>query len=128
VRERTELEEVSAVLLLTGDDGFNALAANVLAGQSRTPVYRLTPRHGYSPAAQDNAGAATLFSPTLTHHEIARRYESGSRVITQAADGATPAGSDPLFLIHRGRDLRPVTTFDAPTQEPGDTVVLLTPA
>jgi hypothetical protein len=128
VRERTELEEVSAVLLLTGDDGYNALAANVLAGQSRTPVYRLTPRHGYSPAAQDNASAATLFSPILTHDEIARRYGSGSRVTTTAADGAIPTGSDPLFLIHGGRDLRPVTTSDTPTPQPGDTVVVLGPA
>jgi NhaP-type Na+/H+ and K+/H+ antiporter len=127
VRERTELEEVSAVLLLTGDDGYNALAANVLAGQSRTPVYRLTPRHGYSPAAEDNAGAATLFSPTLTYDEIARRYGSGSRVTTTAADGGIPTGSDLLFLTHSGRDLRPFTTSDAPTPEPGDTAVLLGP-
>jgi NhaP-type Na+/H+ or K+/H+ antiporter len=128
VRERTELEEVSAVLLLTGDDGFNALAANVLAGQSRTPVYRLSPRHGYSAAAQGNAGGATLFSSTLTHHDIIERYGSGSRVTTTAADGAIPTGSDLLFLIHRGKDLRPVTTSDTPTPEPGDTAVLLGPS
>ena len=128
VRERTELEDVSAVLLLTGDDGYNALAATVLEGQSRTPVYRLTPRHGYSPAAQDNAGAATLFSPTLTHDEIARRHGSGSRVTTTAANSAIPTGSDVLFLIHSGRDLRPVTTSNIPAPEPGDTAVLLGPS
>ena len=128
MRERTELEDVSAVLLLTGDDGYNALAATVLEGQSRTPVYRLTPRHGYSPAAQDNAGAATLFSPTLTHDEIARRHGSGSRITTTAADSAIPTGSDLLFLIHSGRDLRPVTTSNTPAPEPGDTAVLLGPS
>jgi hypothetical protein len=128
VRERTELEDVSAVLLLTGDDGFNALASTVLAGQSRTPVYRLTPRHGYTAATQQNAGAATLFSPTLTHDDISRRYGSGSRVISEAANGAMPTGSDLLFLIDRRGALRPVTTSDAPTPESGDTVVVLGPS
>jgi hypothetical protein len=128
VRERTELEDVSAVLLLTEEDGYNALASTVLAGQSQAPVYRLAPRHGYSAAAQDNASAAILFSRTLTYDEIARRYGSGSRVTTTAADGAIPTGSDPLFLIHHGKDLRPVTTSDAPTPAPGDTVVLLGPS
>jgi NhaP-type Na+/H+ or K+/H+ antiporter len=127
LRGRNELEEVSAVLLLTDEDGYNALAANALAGQSRTPVYRLAPSHGYSIAALEEANAATLFSSTLTNDDITRRYESGSRVTTTAADGAVPTGSDLLFLIHRGKDLRPVTTSDTPTPEPGDTVVALGP-
>jgi hypothetical protein len=128
LRERTELEEVSSVLMLTPEDGYNALAATVLAGQSVIPVYRLAPRHGYSIAAVEKAAAATLFSPTLTHDDITRRYGSGSRVSSVAVDGAMPAGSDLLFLIHSGRDLRPVTTSDTPTPEPGDTVVVLGPS
>jgi hypothetical protein len=128
LRKRSELEDVTAVLLLTDEDGFNSLAANGLAGQSGTPVYRLAPRRGYADEAQEKANAAILFSSALTHDDITRRYESGSRVISEAADGAIPAGSDLLFLIHRGKDLRPVTTSDTPTPKPGDTAVVLGPA
>src|SRR5262249_5160602 len=72
LRERTELEEVGAVLLLTEEDGYNALAALALAGQSQVPIYRVAPSQGYSIAATEEAAAAILFSPTLTYDEIAR--------------------------------------------------------
>ena len=128
MRERTELEDVSAVLLLTEEDGYNALASTVLAGQSGTPVYRLAPRHGYAIEAREKANAATLFSSALTHDDITRRYESGDRISAQAANGAIPAGSDLLFLIeHDGKKLRPFTTSVAPTPAPGETVVVLGP-
>jgi hypothetical protein len=128
LRKRSELEDVTDVLLLSEEDGYNSLAANVLASQGGTPLYRLAPRHGYSIPAREKADAATLFSSTLTHDDITRRYESGSRIASVAADGAIPAGSDLLFLIdHHGKKLRPVTTSDAPTPAPGDTVVLLGP-
>jgi NhaP-type Na+/H+ or K+/H+ antiporter len=128
LRKRSELEDVTDVLLLTDEDGYNAMAANVLAGGSGTPVYRLAPRHGYSNAAREKADAATLFSSTLTHDDITRRYESGSRISSETADGAIPAGTDLLFLIdHDGKKLRPVTTSDTPTPAPGDTVVVLGP-
>jgi hypothetical protein len=39
-----ELEGVTAVLLLTEEDDFNALASAVLAGNLETQVYRLAPR------------------------------------------------------------------------------------
>jgi hypothetical protein len=127
VRERTELEDVSGVLLLTDEDNFNTLASTVLAGQPGTPVYRVAPRHASQRAVtEDNTAAATLFSPNLTNDEITQRYQSGSRVTSMAAD-AIATGSDLLFLIDRGGVLRPVTTSDAPTPEPGDTVVVLGP-
>ena len=128
VRKRSELEDVSDVLLLTEEDGYNALAAHLLAGQSGTPVYRLAPRHGYAIEAREKANAATLFSSALTHDDITRRYESGDRISAQAANGAIPAGSDLLFLIeHDGKKLRPFTTSVAPTPAPGETVVVLGP-
>jgi NhaP-type Na+/H+ or K+/H+ antiporter len=128
LRKRSELEDVTAVLLLTAEDGYNALAANVLAGQSGPSLYRLAPRHGYSMEAREKAAAATLFSSALTHDDITKRYQCGSRVSSKPADGALPTGSDLLFLIDHEGHLRPVTTSDAPTPEPGDTAVLLGPA
>jgi NhaP-type Na+/H+ or K+/H+ antiporter len=128
LRKRSEMEELTGVLLLSDEDGYNALAADILAGQSGTPLYRLAPRRGYSNAEREKADAETLFSPALTHDDITRRYESGSRISSQAADGAIPAGSDLLFLIdHDGTKLKPVTTSDALTPRPGDTVVVLGP-
>jgi hypothetical protein len=125
VRERSELEDVSAVLLLTDEDGYNALASAIVAGQSETPVYHLAPRPGRGASVEENTGAATLFSRTLTNDDISRRYESGSRVSAKTADGPADAGSDLLFVIDRKGVLKPVTTSDAPTPEPGDTVVCL---
>ena len=63
VGQGTELEGVTAILLLTDEDHFNALAATTLAGNSDTPVYRLAPRHG---AVAPNTPGETLFAPALT--------------------------------------------------------------
>jgi NhaP-type Na+/H+ or K+/H+ antiporter len=120
-----ELQGLMGVLLLTDEDGFNTLASTVLAAHPRLPVYRLAPhRGGYAVGLHDNA--ATLF-PHLTQDSITRRYQSGSRVTSKAADGAIGAGSDLLFLIDREGRLRPVTTSGALPPEPGDTVVVLGP-
>jgi hypothetical protein len=43
--EGAELEGITTVLLLTGEDDFNALACTVLDGNPDTSVYRLAPRH-----------------------------------------------------------------------------------
>jgi hypothetical protein len=128
MRQRSELEDVVDVMLLTGEDGYNALAALILSGIAGNRLYRLAPRHGYSMEAVETAAATTLFSPPLTHDDITSRYESGSRIGSGQANGAIPVGGDLLFLIDRGGHMRPVTTSDAPTPEPGDTVVVLGPA
>jgi hypothetical protein len=123
----SELESMIGVLLLTGEDGFNTLASTVLAAHPRLPVYRLAPHpggFGRTWARYDNA--ATLF-PQLTEDNITRRYQAGSRVTSQAADGAIPDGNDLLFLIGREGRVRPVTTSHAPRPEPGDTAVVLGP-
>src|SRR6516225_5802920 len=45
VTQGADIEGVTAVLLLTSEDDYNAMAATTLAGNSDTPVYRLPPRH-----------------------------------------------------------------------------------
>jgi NhaP-type Na+/H+ or K+/H+ antiporter len=121
-----ELESMSGVLLLTDEDGFNTLAATVLAAHPRLPIYRLAPHPGgFGGTWAEYDNAATLF-PQLTEDKITRRYESGSRVTaTKAADGASADGNDFLFLIGRDGQLKPVTTSRAPAPEPGDTAVVL---
>ena len=63
VGQGTELEGVTAILLLTGEDHFNALAATTLAGNAETPVYRLAPSHGTVPPYTPGE---TLFVLALT--------------------------------------------------------------
>jgi hypothetical protein len=65
VAQGADIEGVTAVLLLTGEDDYNVLAATTLAGNSDTPVYRLPPSES-GVVASYTPGEA-LFTPTLTH-------------------------------------------------------------
>jgi NhaP-type Na+/H+ or K+/H+ antiporter len=121
-----ELESMTGVLLLTDEDGFNGLGSIVLAAHPRLPVYRLAPRRGGYGDVGKYDSAATLF-PNLTHDDITRRYQSGSRVTAQAPDGAIATGSDLLFLIDPEAGLTPVTTSRPPKPGPSDTEVVLGP-
>jgi hypothetical protein len=119
-----ELEGITAVLLLTGEDHFNALAATTLAGDSGTPVYRVTPSPGA--LAPDTPGE-TLFAPALTGPALTARYTTGARITTHPSDGGIPPAADLLFLINPEGTLIPVTTSRSPGPQPGDTLVLLGP-
>jgi NhaP-type Na+/H+ or K+/H+ antiporter len=125
--EGAELEGITMVLLLTGEDDFNALAATVLAGNPDTRVYRLAPRHPTHGVVAPFSGQDTVFAPTLTRHDVAHRYQAGAQITTTPADGDTPPGTDILFLISPDGRLTPTTTSRAPTPQPGDTLILLGP-
>ena len=122
VGEGTEIEGVTAILLLTDEDHYNALAATTLAGNSETPVYRLAPSHGtvapYTPGE-------TLFAPTLTRSALTARYTAGARISTQSSDGGIAPATDLLFLINPEGTLIPVTTSRPPDPQQGDTLVVL---
>jgi NhaP-type Na+/H+ or K+/H+ antiporter len=123
-----ELEGITAVLLLTDEDDFNALAATVLAGNPETRVYRLPPRHPTHGVIAPYTAAETVFAPTLRRYDVGSRYHAGARITTQPANGRIPAGADLLFLISPDGRLTPATTSRPPTPQPGDTLVLLGPA
>ena len=125
VGQGAELEGVTAILMLTDEDHYNALAATALAGDSNTPVYRLAPSHGVE--APDDTGEI-LFAPTLTHPALTARYTAGARITTQSSDGRIPPATDLLFLINPVGTLIPVTTSRPPVPQPGDTLVLLGPS
>lgn len=124
ITEGTAIEGVTAVLLLTGEDHYNALAAITLAGSFDVPVYWLAPGRGA--AAPDGAGEP-LFAPTLTYPSLIARYTAGARITTQPSDGGIPPATDLLFLINPEGTLIPVTTSRRPDPQPGDTLVLLGP-
>jgi NhaP-type Na+/H+ or K+/H+ antiporter len=69
-----ELEGITAVLLLTAEDDFNALAATVMAGNEETHVYRLPPRHPTHGVLAPFSPADTVFAPTLTRETVTARY------------------------------------------------------
>ena len=126
VGQGADIEGITAILLLTGEDHFNALAAATVAGYSGRSVYRVAP----SPdaAVASNIPGDTLFAPALTRQALTTRYTNGARISTQPADGAIPPATDLLFLINPQGTLIPATTSGAPDPQPGDTLVLLGPA
>ena len=123
-----ELEGITAVLLLTDEDDFNALAAAELAGAADGQVYRLgarLPSHG---VVAPYTGGEILFGTSLTGYDIGHRYAAGARIFTRPADSGIPAGSDLLFLVRANGILAPITQTSIPPLEEGDTMILLSPA
>ena len=121
------VEGVTTVLLLTGEDDFNALGSIVLSGRFDGSVYRLAsarPQYNVDDSAH---GAEILFGPQLTGPELVRRFGAGSRVQALAADDGVPAGYDLLFLIRADGQLVPATSKTTPATYHADTMILLTP-
>jgi hypothetical protein len=126
LEQGAELQDVNAVLLLTDQDDFNALAAATLAGDPEITVYRLAPDPAHGVVAPYTAGE-TLFAPGLTRLTVTARYNNGSRITTAAADGTVPPGTDLLFRINAQGTLQPATGSRPRSPERGDTLVLLAP-
>jgi hypothetical protein len=124
----TELEGITAILLLTGEDDFNALAAAILAGSAETTVYRLAPAQPGHGVVAPFTGGHTIFAPGLTRDAITLRYNSGARITTQPAGGAVQPGTDPLFLISPDGTLTPQAPARTPAPASGGTLVLLGPS
>jgi hypothetical protein len=123
-----ELEGITAVLLLTDEDDFNALAATVLADNPETRVYHLGPRHPTHGVIAPYSGGDSVFAGTLTRANVSDRYNSGAQITTQPANHGIPPGTDLLFLITPEGTLHPATTSRPSTPQPGDTLVLLEPS
>ncbi len=124
VSQGAELEGVTAILLLTDEDHYNALAATTLAGSSGAPVYRLAPSNCVPPYTPGEA----LFAPALNGPAVTARYTSGSRITTQPASAPAQSGTDVMFLITPDGVLTPSIISRPPASKPGDTLVLLAPA
>lgn len=122
-----ELEGITGVLLLTGEDDFNALASTTLRESVDGPVHRLaSPSAGHGVVAP-YTGGESLFGAGLTGPELSRRYEAGARVVARPGGSDLPAGHALLFVVGPQGRLSPVTDARSPTPGVGDTVILLTP-
>jgi hypothetical protein len=125
ITQGADIEGVTAVLLLTDEDDYNALAATTIAGTSGTPVYRLSPSQ--SGVGGSHTPGEALFTPALTHSALTARHSSGAHITTQPSDGGIPQATDLLFRVNPNGTLIPVTLSRPPDPRPGDTLVLLVP-
>ena len=122
------LEGITMVLLLTGEDDFNALASVMLSGNVDGPVYRLRPELPSHGVVAPYTGGETLFGSELTRPAVIRRSQGGARVAARPASHPLPAGSDVLFVIGADGRLVPVTDHAMPERRADDTVVFLEPS
>jgi NhaP-type Na+/H+ or K+/H+ antiporter len=122
-----ELEGITAVLLLTTEDDFNALASTILQGNVDGPVYRLAPAERSVGVVAPYIGGEILFADGLTGAAILQRHGRGAVVSASPVDAGLPAGHDLLVVVSAGGRMQPVTAHQAPAARPGDTAVLLGP-
>ena len=125
-----QLEGVTAVLLLTDEDDFNALASTVLrAGEEGgVQVYRLGPPSQAHGVVAPFMGGDILFGDDLSRTALAARYADGARITARPADHhPVPDGCDLLFVLRGDGHLEPATRTTRPSPRPGEIVVLLSP-
>jgi NhaP-type Na+/H+ or K+/H+ antiporter len=115
----TRPDEVTAVLLLTREDDFNALASTVLEGIVDGPVYRLAPPSDTDGVVASYTGGELVF-PAINRSTVDRRYQDGATVVIRSPD-QVPEADDVLLVIHPDGSLaRP-----AEPATDGDTMVVL---
>ncbi|MGX1130665.1 NhaP-type Na+/H+ or K+/H+ antiporter [Streptomyces glaucescens] len=123
----TRLEGVTAVLLLTDDDDFNALASVVVQDRVEGPVYRVGPPPDGHGVVAPYTGGSVLFGAGLVRTALATRHERGARFLVQPASVPRPPGHETLFVVRADGRLAPVTDGQEVARAEGDTLVLLGP-
>jgi NhaP-type Na+/H+ or K+/H+ antiporter len=122
------LEDITALLLLTAEDDFNALAATLLAaGGIDGPIYRIAPPPGTHGVVHSFTDGGVLFGRDLSRDAIGRRYQHGAKILTQRGDGSQAPDHDLLFRIRADGQLVPVLNGRTPTAEATDIAILLGP-
>ena len=120
-----ELEGITAVLLLTEEDDFNALAAAQLAGNVEGPVYRLAAAEPDRGVVAPYLGTEVLFSPKLSRATMDSRHRGGATIVVGEAGAGLPPGSDLLFVVTGDGLLEPVTTAGRPALGTDSHLILL---
>jgi NhaP-type Na+/H+ or K+/H+ antiporter len=121
------LEGITAVLLLTDEDDFNALASVLLTETVEGRVYRLAPPQLSHGVVAPYTTGHILFATAMTRPAVTARYQDGARIVVHGADGVLPAGQDLLFVVRADGQLAAVTQTSTPAPEPGDILVSLGP-
>jgi len=123
--DRADPSGINTILLLTGEDDFNALAASVLRYSVGDRVFRLGPPAGGLGVVAPFTGGDVLFSQALNRSTLASRYEDGARIVALRSTSSLPAGHDLLCLVRADGRLEPATRRRTPTPRAGDTLVAL---
>jgi NhaP-type Na+/H+ or K+/H+ antiporter len=126
--DRADPSGINTVLLLTGEDDFNALAASVLRYSVGDRVFRLGPPTRGRGVVAPFTGGDVLFGSALNRSTLASRYEDGARIVALRSADVLPAGHDLLFLVRADGRLDPATRRRTPARRDGDTVVALSAA
>ena len=121
------LEGITAVLLLTDEDDFNALASVLLTETVEGRVFRLAPPQRSHGVVAPYTTGEILFATGMTRPAVTERYQDGARIVVHRTDGVLPAGQDLLFIVRADGQLAPVTQTSTPAPQPGDTLVSLGP-
>jgi NhaP-type Na+/H+ or K+/H+ antiporter len=121
------LEGITAVLLLTDEDDFNALASVLLTETVEGRVYRLAPPQRSHGVVAPYTTGHILFATGMTRPTVTERYQDGARIVVHGTDGVLPAGQDLLFVVRADGQLTAVTQTSTPAPEPGDISVSLGP-
>ncbi len=121
------LEGITAVLLLTDEDDFNALASVLLADSVEGQVYRLAPAERSHGVVAPYTTGEILFGAGLTRPAVTGRYQDGDRISTRPADGAAVAAENLLFRVRADGQLAAVTRSGSPAPQNGDVIVCLEP-
>jgi NhaP-type Na+/H+ or K+/H+ antiporter len=119
------LEGITAVLLLTDEDDFNALASVLLTETVEGRVYRLAPPQLSHGVVAPYTTGHILFATGMTRPAVTARYQDGARIIVDGTGGVLPAGQELLFIVRADGQLAAVTQTSTPTPQPGDTLVSL---
>ena len=122
------LEGITAVLLLTDEDDFNALASVLLTETVEGRVFRLAPPQLSHGVVAPYTTGEILFVNGMTRPAVTERYQDGARIVVHRTDGVLPAGQDLLFIVRADGQLAAVTQTSTPAPQPGDTLVSLGPA
>jgi NhaP-type Na+/H+ or K+/H+ antiporter len=122
------LEGITAVLLLTEEDDFNALASVLVTETVEGRVYRLAPPQRSHGVVAPYTTGEILFANGMTRPAVTGRYQDGARIVLSGTDGGLPAGQDLLFVVRADGQLVPVTQTSTPAPFAGDTLVSLAPA
>ncbi|MFG1664176.1 cation:proton antiporter [Streptomyces sp. Y7] len=122
-----ELEGITAVLLLTDNDDFNALASVIVQDRVEGPVYRIGPPPDRKGVVAPYTGGGVLFGPGLVRDTLAARHGRGARFLVRPASDPVPPGHTTLFLVRADGRLEPVTEAQEVTPAEGDRLVLLGP-
>jgi hypothetical protein len=120
-----ELEGITSVLFLTGENDFNALAVAQLRGSVEEGVFRVAGPRRDEEVVAPYATDEVLFSDRLTGTDIAHRYDDGARFLALPRTSSTVDGLPVLFVIRSDGRLEPATAATMPQPHPDDLLILL---